>query len=107
MKRMLVFLIFLCLTLNTYAANYDDITIGDVYYINNWGDNNSRVEVTAKLDDEKVRVRDAGTGENPQIVSASDLLTKSELKSDEVINKAMGAIGLGIVYCMTNPEKCK
>lgn len=90
---------------NALAVDYSYIDPGDYYYINNWGDND-HVVVVRKLGSNQVKVRNLSTG-STQVISASKLLTKSQLDTEETGNAIGGAaIGIGIIYCLANPEAC-
>ncbi len=85
------------------GASFDDISIGDTYYINNFGDNNDFVIVVEKRNDGTIKVKD-GYG-TPKIVYPSKLLTKSELDEEEFGNRVLGwGLALGIIGCYANGD---
>ena len=99
-------LVALCIS-SAVSADYEYIDTGDYYYINRFGDNNEHVVVVRKMGNDKVKVRDLSDG-STQIVSAYKLLTKSELDNEETKNAVGGvALGLGLLYCLANPDECK
>lgn len=88
------------------SASYDYIDVGEYYYINGFF-KNEQVEVLRKLDSGQIKVRILSTGETKS-VSAPELLTKSELNTEETANAVKGTfLVLGLVYCMTHPNECK
>jgi hypothetical protein len=103
---MSIILIALCVS-SSIAADYDDIDVGDYYYINKFGDDNEYVKVIRKLDDGRVKVKNTETYDTKKVYP-SKLLTKSELDNEEFENTAKGTIlGLGLLYCLANPDECK
>lgn len=89
------------------SADFNYIDPGDYYYINRFGSNNDKVVVVRKLEYPDVKVRDVDTGES-KVVSASKLLTKSELNNEEMANGVLGGLAaLAVVGCIANPEACK
>lgn len=93
----------LCVLASTQAgaAEYSTIDVGDVYYINRFGNNNETVIVVRMLDYPRVKVRNVDTAATV-IVDASKLLTDQELKTEERTNKLIGwgAAGTAAVCLM-------
>ena len=86
------------------AAVYSYIDPGDVYFINDFGGDNRRVQVVRKLGSGSVKVRNLATGESFN-VQASSLLTEAELNAEEMGNAVGGAvIGAAILYCIFSDE---
>jgi hypothetical protein len=78
------------------AADYSTVDVGDVYYINRFGNNNETVIVVRMLDYPRVKVRNVDTAATV-IVDSSDLLTNHELKTEERNNKLLGWGAAGTV----------
>ena len=98
--------IFLLFSTKCMSASYDYLDIGEQYYLNGFF-KNEQVEVLRKLDSGQIKVRILSTGETKS-VPASDLLTKSELNTEETVNAVKGTIlTLGLLYCITHPNECK
>ena len=108
MKKSLTGMLFL--VSSVISADYQYIDIGDYYYINKFGSNNEYVQVIRKVGDNKVKVKDIIDG-STEIVYASKLLTRKELKEQESTNKVIAAgatiVTMGALYCFFNPKKCK
>jgi len=103
--KTIIIAVMLCFSLLSIAADYEYIDSGDYYYINNFSENDY-VRVVKKVGDGKVKVRDAYSGET-QIVNSSELLTQNELDSEETRNAVAGwATGLGLLYCLSNSDRC-
>lgn len=89
------------------AASYSYLDAGDRFFINKFGSDNQYVEVIRKLGGSQVKVRDLNTYET-EVVYASKLLTRSELRNEEFENKAIGTVAvLGFLACLAAPEQCK
>lgn len=94
MKKVITVVLIVVLSIsNLMSASYEYIDIGDYYYINNFGDDNDYVVVVRKLKSDKVKVRNIDTGAT-QVVLASELLTKSQLDTEENVNMAIGIAGV-------------
>ena len=111
MKKVLNVILFIALsTSSVISADYRYIDVGDYYYINKFGSNNEYVRVIRKVGSNEVKVKDVIDG-STEIVNASKLLTRKELKEQESSNKIIGAgifvAGAGALYCYFNPKKCK
>lgn len=78
------------------AADYSTVDVGDVYYINRFGNNNETVIVVRMLDYPRVKVRNVDTAATV-VVDASKLLTDQELKTEERNNKLIGWGAAGTV----------
>ena len=108
MKKTILIILLLTLCISSaVSADYDDIDAGDYYYINTFGSDNEYVKVMKKLDDGRIKVKDTETYEVKKVYP-SKLLTKSELDEEELTNTVGGiALGLGLIYCLANPDECK
>ena len=108
MKKVLKTILFVSLFVsNAISANYKYVDVGDYYHIYEATSDNQYVVVVRKMGNNQIKVRNLNTM-TTDVVSASQLLTKAEL--DEVsISMGVGAtaFGVGIVYCLLNPEGCK
>lgn len=107
-KKIITLLTYISIFISSvsFAASYDYIDPGDFYYINHFGDDNEYVVVVRKMGGGEVKVRNINSGATA-VVYASELLTKSELESEETTNAVGGvAIGLGLLYCLGNPDAC-
>lgn len=107
MKKITLYIALICFIVTAHAADYDNVSKGDRYYIHHVFDDDDYVEVVTKLSGDQIKVRDMYSGAT-KIVYASKLLTESELENRNTATEiGMGAAALGLVYCFSNPNNCK
>ncbi len=85
------------------AASLQHIQRGDVWYVNEFGENR-RAVVRDKVNG-KVKIQYEGGA--VEWVQPSRLLTESQSTSNEFAEGVVGAtVVLGVLYCLANPNEC-
>jgi len=85
------------------AANYSYLDPGDMFYVNDFGDNR-HVVVVRKMGNGNVKVRNTTTGES-FVIQATKLLTQAELEAEELGNAVVGTAVVGaVIFCLFTDE---
>ena len=102
-------LFFSALTLAVSALDVKDISTGDVLYTYGglFGSNEQVIVVDIDRSASRVKVRRA-SDYSTEWYSTSDLYSKTAVDKKGT-SEGIGAavIGIGIIFCLANPEKCK
>ncbi len=85
------------------AVSLQSIQHGDIYYVNEFGENRRAVV----RDKANGRVKIQYVGGAIEWVQPSSLLTESQSTSSEVAKGVIGTtVVLGVLYCLANPHEC-